>query len=468
MLLGELLQLLSRWVLSDWESPAQVELRSAHWDSRCIKAGDLFVAIKGGVTDGAAFIPAAVAAGAAAVVCEGAAVVPAGVPVLRIRPGSGYQVAARIAEAFAGYPAKKLRLYGITGTCGKSTTAYLFRHILKQAGRRCGMLGTVVYDVGDGKEREASRTTPTPFELQRLFQEMVDNHLECAVLECSSAALDQERLGDARFDGAVFTNFSRDHLDYHHTMEEYFEAKKKLFFQYLSPNAPAVINLDDSYGAALAELLPASQVVGFRVPETTVASAPFECGLPGHFNRYNASAAGLLALHGAGVPETLVRQALLTAAGAPGRLEEHPLPSGARAFVDYAHTPEEISGVLAALRPLCAGRLSIVFGCGGDRDRGKRPQMAAAALAADRLWITSDNPRTEDPLAIIQDTLAGIPAGQRQRVAVEPERESAIRKAAAEVTAGDILVVAGKGHETYQEVNGVKIPFSDSQVLEDI
>ena len=457
----ELTTILSRWLLAAPEQDA--ELTGAEADSRRIRPGMLFCAIRGAVADGARFIPAALQAGAAAILCEGDAPVPQGVPVLRIRPGCGYPATARVAEWAAGFPARRLRLYGITGTCGKSTTAYLFRDILRASGRKAGMIGTVVYDLG-GEELPADRTTPTPFLLQNLFRRMADHGVTDAVLEVSSAALDQERLGDARFDGAVFTNFSRDHLDYHGTMENYYLAKRRLFTDLLAPGAPAVVNLDDEAGRRLArEIAPRCHVVGFSLED---APAPFACRLPGRFNQYNAAAAGLLA-RAAGLPEDAIRDALLASHGAPGRLERHDCRNGVALFIDYAHTPEEIAKALDALRPLCHGRLAIVFGCGGDRDRGKRPQMAAAAAAAaDLVWITSDNPRTEDPQAIIDDILPGLPPNTPHFV--EPDRAAAIRAAVAALGPGDFLLVAGKGHEAYQEIQGVKHPYSDQRIVEDL
>lgn len=432
-------------------------LRGGAMDSRRISPGMLFCAVRGARTDGNRFIEAAVQSGAAAVLSDmPECPVPAGIPVLHCRPGRGYVAAALAAEALAGFPAHSLRLLGITGTCGKTTTAFLLRDILRRAGRRVGMIGTVVYD--DSVEQVAAdRTTPTPFELQALFSRMRCNGVQEAVMEVSSAAIDQMRFGSALFDIAAFTNFSRDHLDYHGTMERYYECKRRLFTHCLKPSGVAVLNLDDPQVRELAGQLPGSVVFSLAA-----APPPWTSPLAGRFNAYNVTCAGMMAQADA-VPAEAIAAALASAQGAPGRLERWRLPSGAMAFVDYAHTPEEIKNALAALRPLCTGRLGIVFGCGGDRDCGKRPQMGDAASAADCIWLTSDNPRSESPDAIIADILPGIAAGLP--CVVEVERRRAIMAASGAMCAEDFLLIAGKGHEDYQEINGIKYPFSDSAVL---
>ena len=458
MKLSDLKEILSDYLLD--ASSEELPLFAATADSREVKPGALFCAIHGAVTDGNRFVDKAIAAGASAVLSDDPSLA-SSVPVLHVRPNTGYQAVARVAEAFAGYPARALRLVGITGTCGKTTTAFLTKEILRDAGVKTGMIGTVVYDIGGDKELPADRTTPTPFLLQDLFRQMVKNGVHTVVMECSSAALDQERTGSARFAAAAFTNFSRDHLDYHGTMDAYLSAKKKLFFQCLTADAATVVNLDDDAGAELArELSGKRPILGFSLKNAT---PPWNTALPGAFNQYNATCAGLLA-RSLGVPEEIIAGTLAKTTGAPGRLQRFVCPNGATAFVDYAHTPEEITCALDALRPECPGRLGILFGCGGDRDRGKRPMRAAAAAAADFVWLTSDNPRTEDPLAIIADARAGIPEGCLLRI--EPDRRKAILAAVAECNPGDWLLVAGKGHEGYQEINHVKIPGSDWDVLQ--
>ena len=467
MQLSAIADLLGPWLMQGQRIPSDVVLSDATDDSRKVGGGMLFCAVHGAVTDGNRFVSQAKARGAAAILSDSTDEVTASLPVLRVRPGCGYQAVARVAAAFAGFPDRSLRLYGITGTCGKSTTAYLLRDVFRGAGLRTGMIGTVVYDTGI-REIPADRTTPTPFLLQKLLAEMVANGVTHVVSEVSSAALHQERFGDAAFDGASFTNFSRDHLDYHGTMEEYFQAKKRLFNRFLKDGAPAVVNVDDEWGRRLAEELQGAGRV--RVVPLSIAGAAadlYPTALAGAFNRYNAAVAGTMARE-AGLPDEAIRKALSASAGAPGRMQRVDCPNGVTAFVDYAHTPDEIAKVLGALRPACRGRLAILFGCGGDRDRGKRPQMAAAAAAAaDSLWITSDNPRTEDPMAIIADVLAGIPEEKRGAVVAEADRRLAVRKALAALKTGDFLVLAGKGHEDYQEINHVKHPMTDIGLLEE-
>ncbi len=466
MTVRDLIQLLAPWLAVAPVAGNEVELIGATWDSRKIMPGMLFCAIRGAVSDGNRFIPEAVAAGAVAVVSDSDPQVSEDVPVVRIRPGTGYVVCGRIAEAMAGYPAQRLKLIGITGTCGKTTTAYVLRDILRAAGLAVGMIGTVVYDMGQGVEREADRTTPTPFQLQQLFVEMVANGVTHVVMEVSSAALDQERMGTARFVAAAFTNFSRDHLDYHGTMENYYQAKRKLFTECLAPGAAAVINIDDEAGLRLLKELAQGSPARLMPFSLKSGPEPYSTNLPGYFNLYNANCAGILA-HSLGVKDEVIKQTLMVTKGAPGRLQRVECPNGVVAFVDYAHTPEEIAKALATLRPLCTGRLGIVFGCGGDRDRGKRPQMAAAAAAgADVLWLTSDNPRTEDPLAILADVRNGVPAGTV--FYEEPDRRRAIQAAVKALRSGDFLLVAGKGHENYQEINRIKYPGSDFDILEEL
>lgn len=465
MLFESLIPLLEPWLAEQPAHGLNPILTGATWDSREVKPGMLFCAIRGAVNDGNRFIPDALSAGAVAVVSDSDEAMPTGVPMLRIRPGSGYVVCGRIAEALAGYPARQLQLIGITGTCGKTTTAFVLRDILRSAGMAVGMIGTVVYDVGQGIEYEADRTTPTPFQLQKLFTAMVANGVTHVVMEVSSAALDQERMGSVHFSAAAFTNFSRDHLDYHGTMENYYQAKRKLFTRCLAAGASAVINIDDEAGLRLLTELAQGSPARLMPYSLKNTPAPYPTCLTGHFNLYNATCAGVLA-RSLGVPEEVIRLALLNTKGAPGRLQRVECPNGVTAFVDYAHTPEEITKALETLRPLCAGRLAIVFGCGGDRDRGKRPQMAKAAAMADVVWLTSDNPRTEDPLAILADVRAGLPNG-----AVffeDPDRRKAIHAAVRTLRSGDFLLVAGKGHENYQEINHVKYPGSDFDILEEI
>ncbi|MGN0866830.1 MAG: UDP-N-acetylmuramoyl-L-alanyl-D-glutamate--2,6-diaminopimelate ligase [Oligosphaeraceae bacterium] len=442
-------------------------LSGACADSRQVGQGGLFCAIRGAVADGKDFIPHALAAGAAAILTDSPDV-SAPVPVLLVPPEMGYAALGRVAEAFADFPARRLRLAGVTGTAGKTTTVFLLREILRAAGVPTGMVGTVVYDLGRGEEIPADRTTPTPFLLQELFARMVANGVTTVVMECSSAALTQERTGTARFAAAAFTNFSRDHLDFHGTMEAYWEAKAKLFRTMLLPGATAVLNGDDPAVERMARELENRPEISCRrvLFSRKNTPSPWPCPLPGAFNQDNALCAGLLA-RALGVDEGTIARTLAHTAGAPGRLQRFACPNGAQAFVDYAHTPEEIRCALQALRPECPGRLGVLFGCGGDRDRGKRPLMAqAAAENADFLWLTSDNPRTEEPAAILEEVRAGVPSGVPYRM--EVDRRKAIGAAVAACAPGDWLLIAGKGHEDYQEIQHVKHPFSDWAVLQEL
>jgi UDP-N-acetylmuramoyl-L-alanyl-D-glutamate--2,6-diaminopimelate ligase len=462
-------------VSGDLDTP----ITGASADSRRVQPGDLFCAIPGARQDGAVYAAAAVQAGARAVAAVRQLDLTPAVPQLLVR--DAYAAAGRIAECAAGYPARRLRLLGVTGTNGKTTSAYILRHLLRAHGQVPGMIGTVCYDLGDG-EVEAERTTPTPFELQDLFGRMLAGGCGWAVLEMSSHALVQRRAGSARFAGAVFTNLTGDHLDYHKTMDEYFAAKMLLFTEYLAPGAPAVINVDDAYGRRLAECLSragTAQVLTVGSQSATSVWQDVHLGfagcrfrlrlgheeievdspLIGQHNVANLAGAAVLA-HACGVPAGLIAVALRSCRGAPGRLQVLTSPRGVAAYVDYAHTDDALENVLRALRLLRPRRLLVVFGCGGDRDRTKRPRMGAvAARLADRLFVTSDNPRTEDPAAIMAEILAGIPAGTA--VEVNADRHQAIAAAIAAAEPGDIVLVAGKGHEPYQEIRGVKHPFDD-------
>ena len=462
-------------LIGDPETP----VTGACADSRRVQPGVLFCAIPGAREDGSAYAADAVRRGAVAV----AAVreLPLGPGVAQVIVKDAYPAAGRIAECAAGYPARHLQLLGVTGTNGKTTCAYLLRHLLRARGEVAGMVGTVCYDLGD-HEVEADRTTPTPFELQDLFTGMLAGGCSWAVLEMSSHALVQRRAGSARFAGAIFTNLTGDHLDYHKTMEAYYEAKSLLFGEYLLAGAPAVINTDDAYGRRLAERLGQegrARVISVGSRDADVIWRDVNLGfggcrfvlrlgaedieivspLIGQHNVANLTCAAALA-HAGGIPAGVIATGLRECRGAPGRLQVVSSPKGFAAYVDYAHTDDALDNVLRALRGLSPRRLLVVFGCGGDRDRTKRPRMGAvAARLADRVFVTSDNPRTEDPERIIAEILAGIPAGGEPQV--YPDRREAIRRAVAEAREGDLILIAGKGHEPYQEIQGRKYPFDD-------
>ena len=391
-----------------------------------------------------------------------------------------------IAVRFWGDPTARLRVAGITGTNGKTTTAFLIRHVLESQGTQTGLLGTVKRVIG-GAEEEVERTTPEAIDLQETFHRMLEAGDEACAMEVSSHALALERTAGVRFAVAVFTNLTQDHLDFHRDMEDYFAAKRQIFLS--SPGA-AVVNVDDPYGARVAvELAEAgspplitfspggSESADFRALDVSfdASGSRFRClgpdgevavrtPLPGHFNVENSLAA-LAGCHALGVPTEAVAAALAEADRVPGRFEPVAAGQPFAVLVDYAHTPDSLENVLRAARMLTAGRLIAVFGCGGDRDRDKRPLMGEiTARLADSCVVTSDNPRSERPKAIIDDILAGIPEGA-DGVRVEPDRRRAIALALEEAVAGDTVVIAGKGHEQGQELEGGrKIPFDDRQV----
>lgn len=483
-------------LLLDLDGDPEIPLLNATDDSRAVAPGSLFCAIAGERIDARTLIPDAHAAGAAAVMLQGDTAVPPGLPVLRV--SDDRRAAGVVAELAAGFPARHFRTFAITGTNGKTTSAYLLRHVLQSCGLRTAMLGTVEYDLGNGQKMPASRTTPTPFALQKLFQDIYSNGCEACVMELSSHALHQQRIGTMAFDGAIFTNLTQDHLDYHHTLENYFQAKKRLFTHHLKPGAPAVINADDDFGARLARELTHNlaerQTVSFslknlcapvcvHVKDLKLSATGTECALTfpdgtwsmasplaGLYNGYNLAGVAILA-HELGLPRPTVQQALATCLAAPGRLQKLPCDRPFAIFVDYAHTPDALSNVLNCLRTLIPppARLIAVFGCGGDRDRTKRPQMGAIAAAlADLAIVTSDNPRSEPPERILDDILAGIPTPAPHPVLRQADRAQAIRDAIHAARPGDCILIAGKGHEDYQEINGVKHPFSDAACVADI
>jgi UDP-N-acetylmuramoyl-L-alanyl-D-glutamate--2,6-diaminopimelate ligase len=456
-------------------------------DSRSVKPGDLYVALPGARVHGAAFCADAVAAGAVAVLTdpEGRARAAAsGVPVFVLADPR-----ARLGEIACwvyGDPSSRLRLIGVTGTSGKTTSTYLIEAGLRAAGHLTGLVGGV--EIRVGPERVASAlTTPEAPDLQALFAVMVERGVTAAAMEVSSHSLALGRVAGTGFDVAVFTNLSQDHLDFHADLEDYFRAKAALFM----PPVTGVVNIDDKYGRRLAASAPvpvttfsasgadtadwrAADVRAgadgstFRLVGPGGVEADVSIGLAGVFNVANAVGA-LVALVEAGIRLEDAVAGVAACPGVPGRLERVPAPGlGVTAFVDYSHKPGAVEAVLRSLRPVTQGNLIIVLGCGGDRDRAKRPMMgAAAASLADVAILTSDNPRSEDPLAILAAMLDGVlsvPREERARVILEPDRAAAIGQAAALASPGDVLVVAGKGHETGQYVAGAVLPFDDRQV----
>ncbi len=459
-------------------------------DSREVEPGTLFCALAGAVQDGHDFAAEAARRGAVAVVAEReVACAPAA---LLLAPSSRRAMAIAAAN-FQGRPGDALALAGVTGTNGKTTVAYLVEACAGAAAVPAGVLGTVTHR-WPGAERAARHTTPESTEIQALLAEMRAAGARLAVLEVSSHALAQERIAGMRFRAAGFTNLTRDHLDYHGDMERYFAAKRRLFAEHLAPDGVAVVNVRDAFGARLADQLGPGRRVwryGGRAGDALRAegvssglggtsatletpAGPFAVSSPlvGAHNLENLLCAAGLAL-ALGLPAGAVARGLSACRGAPGRLERVSA-RGVSVFVDYAHTDDALARALAALRALSPRRLVCVFGCGGDRDRGKRPLMGeAAARAADLVVVTSDNPRTEQPGAIIEEIVPGVErAGMRRLTpeglrrgdagfAVEPDRRAAIALAIALAREGDAVLVAGKGHEDYQIVGKERLPFSD-------
>jgi UDP-N-acetylmuramoyl-L-alanyl-D-glutamate--2,6-diaminopimelate ligase len=474
----------------------QLEIADLAYDSRAVTAGSLFFCVSGHERDGHEFAAAAVAAGACALVVERS--LGLGVPELLVE--SARAAMGPLASRFFGDPTARLHAIGVTGTNGKTTTSHLIRHLLEAEGRRCGLLGTV-RSVVAGRERPAVRTTPEAIDLQRDFRAMLDGGETHCAMEVSSHALALQRTAGTRFAAAVFTNLTQDHLDFHDTMEDYFQAKRLLFAPAAPSTRPAVcvVNLDDPYGRRLADELgdavtfaldaPAdygarelrSDLSGSRFLLTTPdgRQRPARLPLPGRFNVSNALAAFAvcheLAVRGSrrdpngGEPERLVA-ALEQDVRVPGRLEPVREGQGFAVLVDYAHTPDSLQNVLQAAHELTDGRVICVFGAGGDRDRGKRPLMGEiGARLADVLLVTSDNPRSEDPEAIVAQIMAGARRAQRPAHAGPPQaeldRRAAIERAVELARDGDVLVIAGKGHEQGQELaGGVKVPFDDVSV----
>jgi UDP-N-acetylmuramoyl-L-alanyl-D-glutamate--2,6-diaminopimelate ligase len=455
-----------------------VEITDLAYDADRVSPGAVFFCVPGSRTDGHEFAAEAVAAGAAALVVERPLELEVEVPQLLVEDARVAMAVA--ADVFFGEPSRSLEVAGVTGTNGKTTTAMLLRSVLAAAGRRPGLVGTVEWVVG-GTVRPAPHTTPEAIDLQRLFREMLDAGDRSVAVEASSHGSRLRRLDRVRFDALVFTNLSQDHLDLHVTMEDYYQAKRRLFVGPLPP--PAAVNVGDAHGRRLAlelaethraplvtfgmndaaEVRPEGLELGPRGSRFRAAGIEIETPLRGRFNVENALgaiAAGILL----DVPEQDIADGVRAMSGISGRFEVVAEGQPFMVIVDYAHTPDSLDTVLQAARELGGGRVICVFGAGGDRDRGKRPVMGAVAVQrADIVIVTSDNPRSEDPLAIIQDVLQGAGTG----VEIDPDRRSAIRRAVAVAEPGDVVVIAGKGHEQGQETAGVIAPFDDRAVVRD-
>jgi UDP-N-acetylmuramoyl-L-alanyl-D-glutamate--2,6-diaminopimelate ligase len=422
------------------------------YDARRVTAGALFFCVPGAVADGHDFAPQAVEDGAAALVVERPLRVDAPqIVVERVRDAM-----PRAAVAFFGDPSSELAVTGITGTNGKTTTAYLLHSILSAAGRRPGLLTNIERRVG-GDIEPSELNTPESIDLQRLFRRMVEAGNESCVMEATSHASAMGRLDGTRFAALVFTNLSHEHLDFHGTMEDYFQAKRRLF-----DGVPAAVNVSDEYGRRLASELGEALTFGLT-DDATVGPDALEgvaFKLKGRFNRENALAA-IAAARLLGIGEEAIQRGLGAVESVPGRFELVEEGQPFTVVVDYSHKPEALATVLRAARELTDGRVVCVFGCGGDRDRAKRPLMGElAADLADLAIVTSDNPRSEDPDAIIDEVVAGAP----EALQVEPDRRAAIKRAVALAAEGDVVVIAGKGHEQGQEIGDRVLPFDDRDV----
>jgi UDP-N-acetylmuramoyl-L-alanyl-D-glutamate--2,6-diaminopimelate ligase len=454
-----------------------LDITNLSYDNREVAPGGLFFCVPGYTRDGHDFAPDAIQRGAVALVVER----PLNLDVPEILVPSVRAAMAPAAAAFYGDPTAALEVVGVTGTNGKTTTAFLVRAVLEAAGRQTGLLGTVKSVIG-GVEHEVQRTTPEAIDLQRTFRQMLDAGDRACVMEVSSHALALRRADAVHFAAAIFTNLTQDHLDFHRTMEDYFAAKRILFVD-AAPGA-AIVNVDDRYGARLAAELPRASTFALRSDaefrangvETGLGGSRFNVDTPdgslelrsplrGEFNVYNVLGA-LVAARALGVPAATCAEAIATAGQVPGRFETVDEGQPFAVLVDYAHTPDSLENVLRAARKLTDARLHVVFGCGGDRDRGKRPLMGEIARRlADSVVVTSDNPRSEVPDAIIADILDG--AGTD--VLHDPDRRAAIALAIGDAAAGDVVVIAGKGHEQGQEFEaGQKVPFDDVTVAREI
>lgn len=458
-----------------------IEIGGVNIDSRIVAPGDLFVAVKGTQTDGHAYIEKALERGARAVLVSNP--IPEGYSseVTFVRVADTEDAVGKVATQFYGDPTSQLKLIGVTGTNGKTTIATLLYHLFRGFGYKCGLCSTVCNYI-DGQEYPTEHTTPDPITLNRLLSEMVRQGCEYAFMECSSHAIQQKRIGGLTFTGALFTNLTRDHLDYHKTFENYRDAKKA-FFDALPKNAFAITNADDRNGSVMLQNCKAQlrtystrTAADFkgRILEESIEGMLLDIDgrevsvrFVGRFNVSN-----LLAVYGAAVmlghtPEEVLR-VLSTLHPVNGRFETIRSPQGFSAVVDYAHTPDALQNVLTSIREILKnkGQIITVCGAGGNRDKGKRPLMAQeAAEQSDRVIITSDNPRFEEPQDIINDMLAGLSTKQLKKTISIVDRREAIRAAAMMAQPGDVILVAGKGHEPYQDIKGVKHHFDDHEEI---
>ena len=471
-------ELLSKVKSADIIGDGNVDITGVNIDSRRIQPGHLFVAVRGTQVDGHSFIPKAIEQGAVAVLCEDVPAEPSeGVTFVKV--ASTEAAVGLVATMFYGDPSTKLQLVGVTGTNGKTTIATLLYNMFRKFGHKCGLLSTVCNYIED-EAIPADHTTPDPIELNRLLAKMVEAGCEYAFMECSSHAIAQKRIGGLKFAGGLFTNLTRDHLDYHKTFENYRDAKKA-FFDGLPKTAFAITNADDKNGMVMVQNTKAIVKTYSTRTMADFKAKIIECHFEGMYLDINGHEVGvqfigkfnvsnLLAVYGAAVmlgknPEDIL-VIMSTLKSVSGRLEPIRSNDGVTAIVDYAHTPDALENVLNAIHEVLDGKGKVitVCGAGGNRDKGKRPLMAQEAVKqSDRVIITSDNPRFEEPQDIINDMLAGLNAQQMKKVVSIADRREAIRTAVMMAEKGDVILIAGKGHEDYQEINGVKHHFDDRE-----
>ena len=460
-----------------------VDITGVDIDSRRVEKGHLFVAMKGTQVDGHKFIPKAEELGASAILCEE---LPSTVnpEITYIVVSSTEDNVGKVATCFYGNPSKNLKLVGVTGTNGKTTIATLLYNMFRKMGHKCGLLSTVCNYI-EGEALPTNHTTPDAIELNQLLAKMVEAGCEYVFMECSSHAIAQKRIGGLKFTGGIFTNLTRDHLDYHKTFENYRDAKKA-FFDMLPKSAFAIINVDDKNGMFMVQNTKATVKTYSTRTLADFKARLLECHFEGMYLDINGQEVGvqfigkfnvsnLLAVYGTAVmlgkrPEDILL-VMSTLHSVNGRLEPVRSSQGITAIVDYAHTPDALENVLNAIHEVLNGKGQVitVCGAGGNRDKGKRPLMAQEAVKqSDKVIITSDNPRFEEPQDIINDMLAGLNAQQMKKVVSIVDRKEAIRTACMMANKGDVILVAGKGHEDYQEIKGVKHHFDDKEVLRDI
>jgi UDP-N-acetylmuramoyl-L-alanyl-D-glutamate--2,6-diaminopimelate ligase len=477
----KLSSLIDKQLISEIIGNIDTEINSITFDSRNVKQGSLFFAIQGYLGDGHTYIASAISLGATAIVCETFPEI-LNPDVTWLKSNNSRELLAKCAHTFRGEPSKNIKVIGITGTNGKTTITYILKSIFEFAGYKCGLIGTTGNYIAD-KFLDATHTTPDPIQSAEIFCKMEEANVEYVFMEVSSHALMQNRADGIHFDAAVFTNLSHEHLDYHKTIEDYGLAKQTLFNK-LDDKCLAIVNIDSKYaelmtrntkakiisvGRKNADYLINKERLFYDYSHYKINEVSIKTPLIGRFNIDNTAQCFAVASE-MGIDTELIIQAIEKANGAPGRMQRMKLNTGSSAIVDYAHSPDAIENALSTCREILhhsCGRLICVFGCGGDRDRSKRPLMGKIATdIADYTIITNDNPRTEDPKCIIDGILTGIAENKKDIFEIIPDRAKAIERACKMTNAGDILLVAGKGHEDYQIIGNEKNHFSDIEELQ--